>query len=760
MFAQLRRYCVLGVLLCTGALAACIPEDKDPAKTSDAGQLNGSYYASALGNVALKVQNWVVGDPDWFTQTVASNVTLANLGIDANVVGGVIRSSVCPTGTGTEVLQLTWLDGRDSANRFSMRGIGTNTGIMMGALRNRVAGDQVATYDGSPTLQVANGTTKNIPSSCSGLSIPLGAPVLVFQIDRPAAPVEELAKTEYRTVACGLDTRGMQMRGTMVESRVIRYTAEGVITPSDPNTGWSAESMGTCVSDAIVTANTSTTTNGGSVALNNFADITANNLKAVLEQQLEMDCATTSINSDVMKKNQNGIEERSKKDKNIDTCTKAAASAASSQVRDNDTGNADDTRDVCVEKSTTFGNKTFLGVNGGTLTSVLAGTAFVDRTLDNRNLSSNASQTAERLKWIGRPNIACTSNDTYVAQCGQIPGAPPRSTDFAAAGNKWTFGSLDWWFDDEAWYNDFLGFCFIGCTYIEGGGIYALNWNYFREKRTLHADTDTSRAVGSRNATTWLDRFTNFTPNFVYGVFTVPAGTNQCRIRYKEIQLSCPLGYNPVAQSTWTPYELSPNEQFQTTLIPGGSYGGRAGQAYNSAHSSSNPVGYAYVNMAKCNIKGCDRWTETAGPGLSSYIISWRYGDASSYNGAGTSVQTIMLNREPQMYDLVPSILSGPRMSYHDRVYLPGRGLHCGRIERRTWGSWPVLVRYWSCGGKGGCRLNSYWSSTTVEEVVTREWYGENASTGTWSRPNVRYVVSGGVYGSIGAIPNPIVSGP
>lgn len=754
MFAQLRRYLVLGALLCTGALGACIPEEKDPSKVSDAGQLNGSYYASALGNVALKVQNWVVGDPNWFAQTTSSNITLANLGIDANVVGGTIRSSVCPTGTGTEVVQLTWLDGRDSANKFSMRGIGNNTGIMMGALRSRVAGNQVATYDGSPTLQVADGTTKNIPSSCSSLSIPLGAPVLVFQIDRPAAPVEEMARTEYRTVACGQDARGMQMRGTKVESRVVRYTDEGVITPADPNAGWSAESMGTCVSDAVVTASSSTTAGGGSVALNNFADITANGLKAVLEQQLQMDCATTTIDSDVMKKEQ-GVDVRKKKAKNIDTCTKATASAATSQVRDNDSGDAADTRDVCVEKSGVYGNKTFLGVNGGTLYSNLAGTAYVDRTIDNRNLSSNASQTAERLKWIGRPNISCTSNDTFVAQCGQIPGAPPRSTDFYAAGNKWNWNNLNYWFDDEAWYNNLLGFCFVGCTYVEGGGIYTLNWNYFREKQTIHADTQTATAVGNRNATTWIDRFENFTPNFQYGVFTVPSATNSCRIRYKEIQLNCPLNYNGAQQSSWYPYTMPVN--YVTTLLPGGSYGGYAGQAYHSLQSYSTPVGYSYVNMAKCNIKGCDRWTETAGPGLGSYIISWFYSDTSSYSGAATTVQTVMLNTEPQMYDLVPDIISGPRMSYANREYLPGRGLHCGRLERRTWGSWPVLQYYWSCGGKGGCRLNAYWTSVTVQEIVTREWYGENSSVGSWSVPRVLYDVGGSYYSDLGQVPNPIV---
>lgn len=769
MFASYRRHLMLAALLCTGALTACLPEDKDPGKTSDAGQLNGNYYASALGNVALQIQNSVVGDPSWFSQTNSSQLNLAAMGIDANVVGSPVRSHICPTGTGTEVVQITWLDGRDSANHFSMRGIGTNAGVMMGALRNRVSGDQIGTYDGSTNLQMASGTAMTIPSSCAGLGIPLGAPVLSFRIERPAAPVEEMARTEYRTVACGNDTRGMQMRGTMVQSRVVRYAADGTITPADPAAGWSAENMGNCVSDSIVTANSATTANGGSVALNNFADLAAQGFKTVLEAQLQMDCATTTINSDVMKKDAQGNVTRSKRDKSIDTCVKATASAAKTQLTDNDTANRTDRRDLC-EDGTRTQAKSYLGISTGSYTAAIAGQINVDRVLDNRSLSSNSSQTGERARWVGQDPVGCTKNETYVATCGRVPGAPPRSSDFNAAGNKWNTGDINYSWDNWDWFNRIFNVCigiFGDCEYIIGGGAYTLNWNYFREQKHLHADSDTTTARGGWNTNTWADRYTNFTVNFNYQPWTVPSATNQCRIRYKEIQSSCPLNYTALNAGSWNPYELSPNADFVTTLIPGGSYGGKAGDFYNSLRSTgeaSGTVGLVWLNHKSCNIKGCDYYTTQAGPGTGSYIRSWRYSDTSSYSGAGTSVQTIMLNREPQMYDLVPAVTGvGPNgvLTFSDRVYLPNRGLHCGRIERRTYGSWPVLQRYWSCGGKGGCRLNSYWTSTSVTEVVTREWYGENSSNGTWSRPVVRYLPgTGGSYSSIGAIPNPIVRGP
>ena len=146
---------------------------------------------------------------------------------------------------------------------------------------SRVSSDQVGTYDGSTSLQMASGAALALPASCSGVSIPLGAPVLVFRIERPAAPVTEMARTEFRSVPCENDgRRALQQRGTMVQSRVVRYTAEGVITPSDPNVGWATEELGNCVSDAIVTADGVANAEGGSIALDNFADLAAQGMEA------------------------------------------------------------------------------------------------------------------------------------------------------------------------------------------------------------------------------------------------------------------------------------------------------------------------------------------------------------------------------------------------------------------------------------------------------------------------------------------------
>lgn len=732
-----KRALLCALIFLIPVLAGCVPDQEDPAKSSDAGQLGGGYYASALGNVATQVQNAVVGDPSWFSEVSAEQLDLAALGISADTTGVPIRSQMCPTGTGTEVVQLTWLDGRDAGNRFWVNGIGAGARPMVGALRNRVSGNQVGIYDAAGSLRMASGSSLAIPSSCAGANIPLGAPVLVFRIERPAPPVQETARTEYRTVPCGVDERGIEQRGTMVQSRIVRFAADGAITPIDREEGWSAESIGNCISDALVDATSSTRTDGGSVVLSDFMDLTAQGFKAMLEEQLRMDCATTSIHSDIMRKDAQGNLVRSRKDKDIDTCTRATTSAAGGQVSDNDSTDGQDTRDVCIEKSMTIPNRAFLGVELGTLTGVLAGTAYVDRTVDNRALGSNGSQVGERAKWVGRETIDCTSNDTYVVNCADVPGKP-SGPHVAATGGKWNSTGLEEYLVESS----------------VGGTIYTLDWDYFNSTETLHGRDSTTTAVGSRTAGNWLDRVENFIPNFTFNAFSVPGAGNQCLIKKREIQLDCPLTFDPSKQAGWNPYELSPTADFVTTLIPGGSYSGTAGVVYRGSQQRGETPGLVEIASQTCNIKGCSNSTELAGPGLEAYIKSWTYSDTNSLNGLPSSVQTIMMNKDGQVIDYKPDIVPGPKLEYVGRYSVP---LHCGRIERRTFG-WPSWAFYVVCNLKGGCHVE-WWPGPPVEitEVVTREWIGNNAAVGSWSRPAVRYVSPYGTWTSVSEIPNPIV---
>lgn len=743
---------LLAALVSLG-LAACVPEDTDPARSVDAGKLGVSYTAAGLGNIAVQLQNSIVSDAAWFTQSTGSALNLAAMRLGDTLAGARVRSHICPAESGREVIQLTWLE--RSGGTAQTKSSGGGDGGLMAGLRERVAADQVGRVGNNGTVELVSGGGIGIPSSCGNLRIDPGTVVLAFRIARPAAPVQQLSKTEYRTVPCPRDMRGLEQRGTQVQSRVVSFSATGEIFPRDPEAGWRTDAIGTCVPDIVVTATGSTVEGAGTVALERFADRAAQGLRDVLQQQLQMDCATTAIQSDVIRNAEQGKGVREQRIKTIDTCTKATASAAGLPVGDRADTRAADRRDLCVERGTVV-VKPFLGVATGTLATALSGTAWVERVVDKVMLSTNGDRRVEREKWVGK-DISCVAADSYVTNCANVPGAP-GGPDFGAAA-KWNTRNIAHYGNNEAWYNKIINFCFIGCTYATGGGAYTLNWDYFRSKQTLHGPQSTTTATGSRLASTWLDANRYFAPRFVPRSYVVPPATNQCLIRRREIQLDCPLRYDAARQAGWSPAVLTASSGFQTTMIPGGSYGGDVGAAYNSVRNRGETPGLVWLNWKKCNIKGCDSWTDYAGPGTNAYIKSWTYGDRSSVGGQSASVQTIMMNRDGQLLDYQPTILSGPLLRYplQGRYTTP---LRCGRIEAATYAGWPVLVRYRSCNRKGRCQILSYMSSTVVTQRVVREWLGESATVGTWSLPLEYYTSSYGSWSSLGAIPNPIVIGP
>jgi len=753
-----RHMLMLVAVLATGLVSACLPDAKDPDKaTSDAGQINGDYYAAALGNIALKVQNSVVGDPSWFANTSSSSLNLAALGIDTNMLGTTVKSSICPTGSGTEVLQMTWLDGRDSTGKFTVKGMGSDAGTMIGELRTRVATDQVGLYTGGTSLAMESGSTLSIPASCANMGLPAGAPVLVFRISRPAAPVSEMSRTEYRTANCANDIRGRAMRGTMVQSRVVKYLADGTITPSSPNAGWNSDDIGQCVADTdVVGTKSALNTTGASAALGNFADIAAQGMKSMLESQLQMGCTNGTVSKDAVVDGR-----RDTSSKTIDTCRAVSISDVGSAINDNAVSYNADVRNVCPRYADV--TRSLLAISSGQYVVNYGGIANIERVVDKVALNTDSTNQGKREQWVGRA-IDCSGNESYTAACGNIPGAP-GGPDGNGAG-KWDYRDLGAYYDDESWLESFLG-CWIGsCDYVQGGGGYTLNMGYFDAKWTIQWSSSTANR--NLHAASWLDPYQYFVPNFGnlgprLG-WHINEGRNHCQIRKRELQLNCPLNYDGSREGNWWPYELPAGTNFFTTLRPGGSYNtggmdGVAGRFYYDLLAEGAYPGQTWVNRKKCNIKGCDSWTVYAGPGLDSYIQSWGpYGDSSSYDGGGTTVQTIMMNKDGQYPDYMPTIVDGPRMEFGKRYSDAERlGLHCGRIERRDIG-WPTIVYYWNCGGKGGCRLNSYWTTTTVSQVTTREWYGDNAWVGSWSRPVTVWSSSAGTWGDINQIPNPMTT--
>jgi hypothetical protein len=739
-------------------LAGCLEEDRDPAASPDITSAN--YYAAALGNVAVQIQNAVTSQADWFeNQSHSGELDLAALGIQLSGFTSPVKSSICFSGTGSEVIQLTWLDSRDATGKFGIKGTGAASGRLIAAMRERLGSEQLGTYVGTvAAIQMLSGQMLPIPPSCPNLRLPEGAPVIVYRIARPAPPTTELARTEYRSVPCGTDASGRERRGTMVQSRVVNFLPDGTITPNDRDTGWQTENMGQCIDDVVVEiSNRSLEAGGAAAQLDNFADIA---LRALLEEALAMDCSRVGIDSNRM------IDgHRTHRSKSIDTCRRATAHGADA-LSDTAAGDNSDVRNLCPRDTTD--TRYLLGVTaGGLLRSVYAGTANVSRLVHSALLNKPATQEMQRERWVGQ-EINCSGTDDYTVSCDNVPKAPTEP-DEAAVGSKWNYRDIAYYDDNLWWINEAFNFCFgiFGdCEYIDGGGSYLLNWNWFKSKQALHTPPQTVRTHRNLSASAWLDPNDSFTPDWNLpgdGTQGWVIASNSCLIRKRELQLACPNSYDASKQGSWDPYELSPTADFLTTLEPGGTYGGKSGEFYNRLRAEGSTPGLVWLNKRSCNIKGCSRSTESAGPGTNAYIQSWRYSEANSVNGAISSVQTIMMNKDGQQIDYTPKLLSGPKLEYVGKYSVP---LHCGRIERRPI-IWPMLVGYYVChtsggvlGIGGGTRCNwEYWPNfTTVTEVVTREWSGESAVNGTWSRPAVRYLSSYGTWTRIEHIPNPMIA--
>jgi len=786
-----RHMLLVGAMLATGLVSACLPDSKDPDKTtSDAGQINGEYFAASLGNIALKVQNAVVGNASWFTtQTASMQLNLASMGIDANMLGVPVKSSICPTGSGSEVLQMTWLEGRDATGKFTIKGMGSDAGQMIGELRTRVATNQVGQFTGGTSLALEDGSTMTIPASCANMGLPTGVPVLVFRIARPAAPVSEMSRKEYRTTSCGSDMRGRAMRGTMVQSRVVKYLADGSITPSSPTVGWIADNIGQCVADTdIVGTKSATNTTGASAALGNFADIAAKGMKDMLETQLKMGCTNGVVTKDAVLDGR-----RDQSSKTIDTCKSVNITAAGSIIDETDLSHNADVRNVCPRYADV--TRALLGVSTGRYisnygSSAPTNVANLERVVDKVDLNTDSVNQGQREVWEGK-RINCAGTDDYIVNCANVPKRPTGAEDTSV--EKWISRNLN----DLGNANGsvavglilvsgviavaaymaasvvfaifapivfIFAFLFGGSWVMTGGNATMLNSEYFKTIHTYHGPNSTTTAHRDLHATSWTDPYTYFIPNFNVPASTlgwrVPGGTNACYIMKRELQLVCPTHYNASKEGNWNPYELTLGAEY-ITLIPGVGRGGERQETFDTYKKLINN-GLAIANLSANYEKSCPsffNWgkkchkTEQIGPGKDVYIISWNYTDQSSVSGGSTDVQNIMMNKDGQKIDYKPEIVpSPPKLEYVGHYGVP---LHCGRIESKTM-NWPTTEYYQDCGGKGGCKTKARSTTTTITERVVREWVGDNATNGTWSRPVYQYVSSVGIWNNINQIPNPL----
>lgn len=651
---------LLTALLGATLLAGCLPDSNQDAVTSadaSAGKRSGVQYSDTLGNIALQIQNAVTSDSNWFHNlSNGQALDLADYGINTdsgnNVlsIGAPIAVHLCPTATNS-VVQISWLDAHDGTpdRNFKLRGFGTDAGSIEAALKARVSSNQVGHVESSGTIRMADNSTLAIPASCNTLSVPKGAPVLAFTIDKPARPTQTMTRVEYRTESCGKGANNEAMHGTSVLSREVSFAPDGDITYG----AWRTENMGQCIEDVnVAVVKRTNSTDGASTLLDNFANTS---LRNTLEDQLKMGCVKLEIESDYTGKSRY----TPKKIRKINTCVQSTVTADDT-IKDKDVGDGVDTRIVQCDGSKMLYKVVFEnlpGTNGtdgkgkDTITWT-SGTGTLIRDVDKHVTGGNDN--SGKGQWKGAA-ISCRGNEVFDVACHKIPKTPetgPRNSN-----EKFVRKNIGSWFSGRNWFDRIFGICWFGCKSITGGYIETINPKYFTGgQRIENAGTTTHRLVQALTWDTSDKQF--FTPNVTPATLW-KIKRNECLWSERHMTADCPLIYDASQQGEKPTKTLSQFADKPIALNPGISVAASiSGDMYNkmmdaalerdiSADSGNYrkcnskgctvmadvlKEGKSYKNQfpsevavdwKKCNIKGCDRWTERSGPGRNAYIKSW-----------------------------------------------------------------------------------------------------------------------------------------
>jgi len=750
-------------LVSMACLCGCLPDERDPDKaTSDAGNLsNATYYAAALGNIGVRLQSEVVGNATWF-ETLGSSqqLDLAAMGIVPSGLPAAVRSVICPTGTGSEVLQLTWLDGRNATGGFAIKGLGdTGKGGLVKELIKRGSASQVGIYDAAGAIYLSDGHVKAIPPSCADLSFPSGAPMLVFTISRPAAPTQEMARTEYRTSPCPTGEVG-----TMVEKRIVRFLPNGSIQPSDRSEGWVTENMGHCTADVAVTTNKTDIVDGGASiidAANMEHNQLTDALRDVLTANLRMNCSQTTIGSEknaVSGSQATAGDTMVRTSKTIDTCAKVsmAAQGAADEV---DMGPKSDTRTMVCGHATKNANylSTLPGVSNIVRTD---GTVTATRVLDSKLVDHQ--QLGQREFWLGE-EISCKWDEKFDVNCG-IPGTQP-ALEPQHSTQKWITHDLAGWFFHESWFDSIFASCFWDCTDVESASWEGLNPDYFTGTK-MYADsgTQTDRAI---DANGWLDK-KMFVPSVSSSLWSL--SKNECTWGQMNMMEDCPQSVDPALVTDRDPTITTTDT---TALRPGVAAGGDSGLVYQSLLAQNQYVSNVTLNWEHkywdiCTTGGwfpipypckkTDRWAERAGPGRDVYIKAWDQNGPSAIDPSKTAkITTVLYNRDglvqtwkPQLFSFSYFLNNGFRMcgfsscpsryytvqnlSVQQAGYL--QPLMCGRHETREIGTGLGLTTAW-------CSFPIFAASCMgpVTASSVQEYIGTAPGTGTWSKAKTTYKV-------------------
>ncbi|HEY8963493.1 MAG TPA: hypothetical protein VIN59_03400 [Alphaproteobacteria bacterium] len=611
-------------------LSACLPEDKDPnamAQNSAGAQEAGGFYGAALGNIAMQLQNLVVSDPNWFVNmTDAQELNLAALGVKPEGIPADIKSHMCKTDTDTQWMQVTWIDGRDSANNFALKGIGDNGAMLMSTLRARLSGDQLGTALGGNRLAMSNDTTSAIPAQCGALNIPIGAPVITFLIDQPATPTTTLSRTEYRSVDCnpaGTLEVDKTMTGTKVQKRTVNYDSTGQMTvtvggtsvPYTTTAGWQDDALGECINAVKIAATTTSGTTGAGSSVDTFASM-AVVMKDILSAQIRsMDCRKSTVTASNLGDHQSLAGSA---DASIDTCANGASVTGKAGVEEG-AGAHDDTDEKtlsCKANLPSTWTSTIGGLPGTFPTSVVwSNYAILIRDRTDKTVAGQEGQIKVD-RWIGKqPNgVFCDITENLDAGCQSITGAPSLYTrsptkiatptiavdrdgaywgwsDPADGGKDdlivhsatgvyqeavqfrgWGWGRL--WNCSAAWA---WSWYYDDCMYA--GIMYTNYFNGDYYKDTTGTVTDGVHAEKPSESRDWADRYI-FKPK-VTTVGDWDLKTVACEWGKREATAECPsLMPLNTAQGTWNPYVLTLGSPTPKAVL---------GKTYSAYYGGSDP---------------------------------------------------------------------------------------------------------------------------------------------------------------------------
>lgn len=212
------------------ALSACIGDDSVSSSSYETNQeyvkAQSEYYANAISQYAVQSQYALTQSTTYLDNTISNGtLNLASAEFGALDLGGselFIESAFCRTSDET-AKHYVWFDSSDDEGNFVIKGVGLgHTGYVMSALKDVIDIDTLGIYtDGEITLETGS-RTEEIASSCTGLDIPEGAPVIITEIDLPQGQDVDMKRYEYRTLSCAAGEVG-----SIQQQILVTYKADG-----------------------------------------------------------------------------------------------------------------------------------------------------------------------------------------------------------------------------------------------------------------------------------------------------------------------------------------------------------------------------------------------------------------------------------------------------------------------------------------------------------------------------------------------------